>query len=130
MKSNGTYHILRVGLGITFLWIGVLIFRSPEFWGGFLQPWAIDFLPVPLREAMIGSAVLDVIIGFALLVNVGVWIAALVGSIHLAIILVTCGITEITVRDIGLLGGTIALFWTNLPDRFRMTVKKTSRGKF
>ncbi len=129
MQSNAAYHILRIGLGITFLWIGVLIFRSPEFWGGFLQPWAIDFLPVPLREAMIGSAVLDAIIGLALLVNVRVWIAALLGSIHLAIILVTCGITEITVRDIGLLGGTIALFWTNLPDRFRMMVKKMSGGK-
>lgn len=130
MTSNGAYHILRIGLGVTFLWIGVLIFRGPEFWGGFLQPWAIDFLPVPLREAMIGSAIMDIVIGIALLVNVGVWIAALIGSIHLVIILITCGVTEITVRDIGLLGGTIALFWTNLPDRFRMMVKRVNGGRF
>jgi hypothetical protein len=29
-----SFHILRVGLAITFLWIGVLIFKNPESWGG------------------------------------------------------------------------------------------------
>ena len=128
MQSSVAYHILRIGLGITFLWIGVLIFRSPEFWGGFLQPWAIDLLPVPLHEAMIGTAIVDILIGVAILINIGVWIAALIGSIHLAVILATTGITEITVRDIGLLGGMVALFWTNLPDRFRILIKKTRGG--
>lgn len=124
MTSNGAYHILRVGLGITFLWIGVMIFRSPEFWGGFLQPWAIDLLPVPLREVMISTAVLDMIIGLALIVDAGVWIAALVASIHLIIILATTGITEITVRDIGLLGGTLALCWMSFPDWLWSRIKK------
>jgi len=53
------FHILRVGVAITFLWIGVLILREPEAWGFYLQPWAVDLLPISLEKAMIGTALLQ-----------------------------------------------------------------------
>ncbi len=124
-KSSG-YHILRVGMGLTFLWIGVLILQDPTFWGGFLKPWAVNLLPVPLHEAMISTAVLDILIGFFLLIDVVTWIAAAFGSIHLLIILITAGIDSITVRDIGLLGGCISLFWSDLPKRHREAIVRTT----
>ena len=130
MKTEGVYYILRVGLGLTFLWIAVLIFRDPKFWGGFLQPWAAGLLPLPLTEAMIGTAVLDALIGLAFLVDRWVWVTALLGSIHLVVVLATTGITEVTVRDIGLLGGTIALCWTNIPEKLKFLLKKKSGGSF
>jgi len=123
MKQDAPYHILRVGTAITFLWIGVLILREPEFWGGFLSPWAADLLPVPLTQAMLGTAVLDIVIGFLLLIDVFVWVAALLASIHLGIVLATTGINAVTVRDIGLLAGTIALFWGGLPRDIRLRIK-------
>lgn len=104
-----SFHILRVGVAITFLWIGVLIFREPEAWGGMLQPWAAGLLPIPLREAMIGTAILDIGIGAFLLIDVATWLAALFGAVHLIIVLATTGINAITVRDIGLLAATLAL---------------------
>lgn len=113
--SKTAFQILRVGLGITFLWIGVLIFRSPEGWGSMLQPWAAALLPLPLRDIMMGTGVLDIIIGILLLIDAVVWLGALAGGIHLIIVLTTTGITEITVRDIGLLAGVLALFFTALP---------------
>ena len=123
------FHILRVGLAITFLWIGILIFKAPESWGtGFIQPWAADLLPVPIREAMIGAAILDVAIGAFLLINVFTWIAALIGSLHLIVVLVISGINAITIRDIGLLAGTIALFATTVPARF-MLWRQTEKEK-
>jgi hypothetical protein len=122
--TAGAVRVLRVGLGVTFVWIGVMIFQDPLYWGGFLQPWMLDFLPVPLHEAMIGTAVLDTLIGLAFVANIGVWIAGLVGSIHLAIILITSGITEVTVRDIGLLGGTLALSWDQASGRVKKMMKK------
>lgn len=124
MIRPASYHVLRVGLAITFLWVGVLIFKEPEFWGGFLKPWAANLLPVPIEQAMIGTAALDILIGFLLLVDAFVWIAALLGAIHLATVLATAGIDAIMVRDIGLLAGCLALFWDKLPERFR--AKKTS----
>lgn len=109
------FHVLRVGMAITFLWIGVLILKIPEAWGGYLQPWAAGLLPIPIEQAMIGTAILDIVIGIFLLIDSFVWIAALVGSIHLVIVLVVSGITDITVRDIALLAGTLSLMADSLP---------------
>lgn len=108
MKKSA-FHILRVGVAITFLWIGVLIFKDPQAWGGFLQPWATNLLPVPLGQAMVGTAILDILVGVVLLSGFFVWVAAAVGSIHLIIVLITVGINDVTVRDIGLLAATLAL---------------------
>lgn len=118
------YQILRVGMGITFLWIGVLIFREPEFWGGFLQPWAAGLLPVPIEQAMIGTAVLDVLVGLFLLIDVITWVAALVGTIHLLVVLITAGIDAVTVRDLGLLAGTISLLWSGLPPAVKEKLRR------
>ncbi len=123
MKKSA-HHILRVGLAITFLWIGILIFREPEGWGSILQPWAANLLPIPLKEAMIGTAILDMVIGLLLLIDVVTWLAALVGAAHLVIVLTVTGITGITVRDIGLLTGLLALMVTAWPEKFYFWKKK------
>jgi uncharacterized membrane protein YphA (DoxX/SURF4 family) len=123
--KNSTYHIVRVGLGITFLWIGILIFRDPIAWGGFLRPWASDLLTVPLEQAMIGTAVLDFLIGFFLIVDYFTWIAATLGAVHLVIVLTVSGIDEVTVRDIGLLAAAIALIPASLP----LSIKNRLLGK-
>lgn len=114
MKKT-SFHFLRVGLAVTFLWIGVLIFKQPEAWGGYLQPWAAGLLPIPIAQAMIGTAVFDIAIGAFLLFDFLPWLAALVGAIHLAVILIVSGITDITVRDIGLLVAILAIVIDSLP---------------
>ncbi|MBI4234690.1 hypothetical protein HY604_00115 [Candidatus Peregrinibacteria bacterium] len=113
--NKTAYHIARVALAINFLWVGILIFQSPEAWGGLIQPWALNLLPVPLKTAMLSTAVLDIVIGFFLLIDVLIWVAAALGAMHLIIVLATTGITTITVRDIGLLGATLALFVSTAP---------------
>lgn len=114
MKKT-SFHFLRVGLAITFLWIGVLIFKNPEAWSGYLQPWAAGLLPIPLTQAMIGTAILDITIGAFLLFDFLPWLAALVGAIHIIIVLTVSGITDITVRDIGLLVTALAIVIDSLP---------------
>jgi uncharacterized membrane protein YphA (DoxX/SURF4 family) len=116
MKS-ASFHILRVGMAITFLWIGILIFREPESWGLYLQPWAANLLPFSLKSAMIGTAIFDITVGFLFLIDIATWIAALFGSIHLVIVLTVVGINAITVRDIGLLTGTLALLLQAVPEK-------------
>lgn len=118
-----SFHVLRVGLAITFLWIGVLIFKQPEAWGGYLQPWAAGLLPIPLNQAMIGTAILDIVIGAFLLIDFLSWLAAIIGAIHLIIVLATSGITDITVRDIGLLAGMTAIMVDSLPQWLSNKIK-------
>ena len=129
MTNKPSFHILRVGVAITFLWIGILIFKTPEAWGGYLQPWALRLLPVPIEQAMIGTAILDIIIGFFLLIDSFVWQASLVGAIHLAIVLAVSGITDITVRDIAILSATITLMSDSLPKNFIDKIRSLSKTK-
>jgi uncharacterized membrane protein YphA (DoxX/SURF4 family) len=110
------YHILRIGLAITFLWIGFLIFMEPEVWGGFIQPWVVELLPVSVKVAMLGTALLDVAVGALLLLNLFTWLAVGVGALHLVIVLITSGFNSVTVRDVGLFAGSAALAfeaWSN-----------------
>ncbi len=107
-------------MAITFLWIGILIFKNPEAWGGFVQPWVVDLLPMSLTDAMMGTAVLDIVIGTLLLVDILTHWAALVGAGHLLIVLLVSGINDVTVRDIAIFTGAFALFNDSLPEAMRV----------
>lgn len=113
--QNAALHIVRVGTGITFVWIGLLVFNNPEGWGSMIQPWAANLLPFGIKEAMITTAILDIVIGFLLLIDVFTAFAALLGALHLASVLVVVGITPGTSRDIAILASTIALMVTYWP---------------
>ena len=113
-------------MAITFLWIGILILREPQNWGLYLQPWATNLLPIPLKGAMVGTALLDIFIGVLLLVDVLTWLAALLGAAHLVIILAVSGITPITIRDIGLFAATVALAISAWPKELRFW-RKTNK---
>ncbi|MDA2922594.1 hypothetical protein MYX07_05015 [Patescibacteria group bacterium AH-259-L07] len=126
MKSSA-YHILRVGIAITFLWVGILILKEPGIWGLYLQPWAAGLLPIPLKVAMIITAFLDISVGVFLLIDVLVWHAALLGALHLAIVLSVSGINAITFRDIGLFAATLALAINAWPDKFNLWKRKNEK---
>lgn len=64
---------------------------------------------------MIGTAVLDILIGAFLLFNVLPWLAAFVGAVHLVIVLTVSGINDVTVRDFGLLAAALAVMIESLP---------------
>lgn len=122
--SKTALRILRIGLGITFLWVGILIWMNPAVWGAFLLPWASRLLSVPLEQAMLATAVLDIAIGALLLINVFTWLAAAVGALHLVIVLTTSGITDVTIRDVGLLSAVLALALQTVPEKYKFWQKK------
>ena len=125
---NASLRVLRVGLGITFVWIGLLILKQPEAFAGYLQPWAAGLLPISIAQAMVGTAILDIVIGILFFIARWSWIAAVLGTAHLAIVLVVSGITDITVRDIGLLAGTIAVAIDSTPSSFFDRMKQVFKG--
>lgn len=123
------YHVLRVGLGITFIWIGILILKAPETWSGYVEPWAVGILPIPIAQALIGTAFFDIIIGFLFLVDWWLWFAGLMGAAHLATVLTVSGITDITIRDIGLLAGCIVIMIESLPPGVSNWLRKNNQKK-
>lgn len=107
----GTSHwLLRLGLGTTFVWIGIDMLRHPTSWIGFL-PTTIPFgLSRDLALQMNG--VVDAGVGILLIINRFPRVTALVAAGHLAAILIFYGVDAVTVRDVGLFGMALALlFW-------------------
>ncbi len=115
--KNKSQIVLRVGLGITFLWIGYLIMQNPEGWGQSIQPWAQALLPFSLKATMIGTAIFDMIVGILLMIGFRTWIVAGLGALHLLSIIVTMGFNPFTIRDIGLLAAALSLSLRNWPEK-------------
>lgn len=108
--------ILRLGLAVTFIWIGFMIWQNPLAWGGYIKPWAAGLISGPLEQVMKATAILDMAIGILFLTRPVVWLGGILAVLHLAIVLITSGITDITVRDIGLLAAALSLavyYWPN-----------------
>ena len=123
MRQSG-FHILRVGIGITFLWIGVLILKDTNSFSALIEPWVLNIIghftnnvDKFLQTMMIEIAFFDLAVGFLLLINRFVFLAALLGALHLLTILTSTAILA-TVRDIGLLSATVALMLNTLPYPF------------
>ncbi len=103
--------ILRVGIGITFFLTGVLILKDDDKWTHMLPKWFLKFLPSPAQSFMMGTAALDLILGVWLLSGYYAGIAAVLGALHLAGVLIVSGKDEFheVYRDIGLLFACVAL---------------------
>lgn len=110
-----SFHVLRVGIAITFIWIGLMIFQDPQGWSSFIQPWAANLMPIPIGQVMIVAAIADISIGLLLLVNFWIWIVSFVSALNIAAVLIVSGITGVTVRDVGLLAASVALMINSLP---------------
>ncbi len=118
MTHSTAFHILRVGIGITFVWIGVLILRDPSAWGHLLQPWAVGLIGGDsLRAAMLATAALDILVGLALLTDTVIFWAAMLGFIHVVNVIIVVGITGATVRDIAIGAGLLTLMADAWPYR-------------
>lgn len=114
---------LRISLGITFFWIGILILQNPLVFAGYMQPWAAKLLPVPAEQALTTTGVLDMVIGLMLLFNWQTYIAAGLAAIHLVTVLIVSGIDSVTIRDVGLIGASTSLFFDTAPEKVLKKLK-------
>ena len=121
--TKAAFNILRVGVAVTFLWIGLLIFKDPVSWTGYIGDWAQDLMVLDAVAVMTLTGIFDMIIGLWLLLDYKVWIPASLATLHLASVIVVSGINSITVRDIGLLAASLALFFDSAPNSFLRAVK-------
>lgn len=102
-----SYLVLRVSLGLVFLWIGVDILRHPEIWLGYL-PASLPF-GIPRELGLKLNGIFDVVLGVALIGRVFPKITAMLAALHLVGVLFVNGIDQIVIRDVGLLGAGLAL---------------------
>lgn len=102
--------VLRVLLGVTFIFAGYFIYKDPAGWLNLMLPWTKRFLPKNTNRMMLGVALFDVLLGIWLLTPLLTWLAALFAVLHLLQVFLIVGVSKVTYRNIGLLGAGIFLF--------------------
>ena len=111
-----SHLILRLSLALVFLWFGVDKFFHPVYW---LNAWTPNFLinfvmalHISANSLVYSIGVVELLVGISLVSNMFVDLFALVAAVFLIVISLFYGFNEILVRDVGLIGGLLALvFW-------------------
>lgn len=123
-----SFLCLRIGLGIVFLWIGIDIFRHTETWIGFIP----TDVPLGLSRTLAVqlTGLFDVAIGLLLMMGAFLKVVALLACAHILVVLGTQGINAVLIRDVGLLGGALALFfWPHGHARSSLRTRRSRRFK-
>lgn len=111
-------HILQSGLAVTFIWIGIFILQNPMNSAHLILPWVLPLLSLSIERIMFDVAVADIVIGMLLLHPRSVWLGSLLATMHLLFIFFVTGVNSVTVRNIGLTAGSLALFLSVPAPRF------------
>ena len=109
---------LRLGLAFVFIWFGIDKFIHPIYW---INAWfpqsAADLLSnfgFDENSFMIAAAVFEILVGVSILSGIFIKFFTALAIIFLVVIFFFFGFNEVLVRDIGLIGGLLALFfWPN-----------------
>lgn len=102
-----SYLLLRVSLGLVFLWIGIDIFRNQTDWIGFLP--LTNPLGLARADALRGISIFDIVVGLLLITGHFPRLTSLLAAVHIASVLVVNRLDAVLIRDVGLLGATLAL---------------------
>jgi uncharacterized membrane protein YphA (DoxX/SURF4 family) len=112
---------LQISLASVFIWFGVDKFIHPQYW---LSTWVpvsvIDFsqkIGIEGLDVVYAGAIFELLVGVSLLSNVFVKIFSFFALFFLISNFFVIGINESLVKDLGLIGGFLALFFW--PDQRR-----------
>ncbi len=109
-----SYLFLRLGLAAVFFWFGGDKFFHPTYWlNAWIPDWVValgGYIGIDSIPLVYLNGVFDVLIGLSLVTGVFIRFFSFLGAVILLGIFVFIGPSEITIRDIGLIGGLVAIF--------------------
>jgi len=100
--------ILRLGLGLTFLYASLHMLYDPTSWVGFIPQWAGNIIDP--NTFLIIHSIFELILSVLLLWGVFLPAVSLIAFLDLVAILLLYGVDDLTFRDFGLALATLALF--------------------
>ena len=111
-RLNGTVTALRVAIGLMATLAGLdKFFNLLTDWPKYLSPSVAGLLPMSAQSFMHVVGVIEILVGLLVLTRwtrLGAWIAA-AWLVLIAVNLVTLGLFDIAVRDLGLAVGSYTL---------------------
>ena len=100
--------VLRFAAGSVFLWFGVDKIVRPEAWYAWVPSWIWPFIP-NMDVFMYLNGAFEVAVGLCLVTGKYVREAAILAALFVFGITMAVGVSEVTVRDLALVGICIAL---------------------
>lgn len=115
-STNASNLFIRLGLAFVFLWFGIDKFVHPSYWlNAWLPSWfqaVLNFLNINGLNFVYANGIFEIIVGLGFLFNIFVKLFAFLTILFLLSIVLSFGLNEVIVRDVGLIGAALALlFW-------------------
>lgn len=105
--------VLRVGLALVFLWFGIDKFIHPQYWVDAWFPASVAVLIAKIGFTSVNFmylvGILEVFVAVSLMSTLFMRFFAAAAIVFLAITMIFHGFNEIMIRDLGLIGGLLAL---------------------
>ncbi len=108
MRKLTPEFILRIGLGLTFLYAGLHVIFDSTSWIGFIPHWLQTLVNPHLFLTIHGIA--EIVLGGLILGGLFLQVASLLAFLDLFSILVFYGVDDVTFRDFGLMMAALTLF--------------------
>ena len=105
--------VLRLGLGLSLLYAGFDILRSPDTWIGYVPQW-VEMLGASREHFLAVHGIGEIVLGVALISSFWLPVASLLVALDFLSILVFYGIDSVSFRDFGLMMAAFALFLRSL----------------
>ncbi len=102
--------VIRIGMGIVFLWFGSDQFIHTSDWLGYIPQSISDMLPIGTATIVHLNAAFEIIFGLALFLGFYTRLAAFLLALHLLDITYIVGYSALGVRDFGLSIATISIW--------------------
>ena len=104
---------LRIGLALVFFWFGISKFIMPQYWIDAWMPQSIQHLVTLIhltpKDFIFLNAIFEILVGVSLLTGFFTRIFSSVAIVFLLMVTLFNGVTEVTIRDVGLIGAFVAL---------------------
>ncbi len=122
-SSRYSYLALRLGLAAVFLWFGIDKMFHPSYWFNAWVPQGVQTLLEGFGltgvQFIYINGIFEILVGLSLVTGVFAKFFSILAIFFLAGILIFAGVSEVTIRDFGLIGGFISvLVWPNVSRRF------------
>lgn len=111
---RASHLALRIGLAVVFMWFGIDKFIDPVHWLGWVPQSVQNILTgigMSGQNFILLNGIFEVLVAVSLLSGYFIRIFATVALVFLVVVTLVhiTGATEIIVRDVGLIGGMLAL---------------------
>ena len=115
--------ILRLSLAIVFFWFGIDKFFHPDYWVNAWVPQAVSLFMANFNirpvDIIYVSGVFEVLVGTSLVANIFIAPFSLLAVLFMISIMFFNGFNEVLIRDIGLIGAFLSLFFWPQQRKYR-----------